>query len=397
MHEACVVLCAAYLLLLYSSVNSTVYSSITEKLQGGLIFRAIESPFEMEKKRELLRVRDELVDSLWELTLETNIFWPDNWTREAEANLQVFEKQLVKALRQGYDGLDPGEAEQQWSFSGALLFSITVITTIGYGNLAPRTYAGKLLTILYAVIGIPIMLLCLANIGDFLAHSFKYLYARLLMQYKKLKHGYLRKRHLRHRRKLRREQSDLKGHAKRHADVSIPLTRESHGVCANNLELVENGLHATVAPPPPVSSTAPSLHDDSTSNNGSGGDADSGIDTTRVTVPVTLCLGLLIAYIWLGAFIFSVWEKWKLLDGAYFCFVTLSTIGFGDFVPGASLLSQGADAQTKLATCALYLLFGLALISMCFNLVQEEVGRKFYMLGKKIGSLGDADDNTIHL
>lgn len=85
----------------------------------------------MEKKRDMLAKREKLVQSLWDLTLDTNIFWPDNWTREAEASLQEFERQLVKALRQGYDGLDPGEAEQQWSFSGALLFSITVITTIG--------------------------------------------------------------------------------------------------------------------------------------------------------------------------------------------------------------------------------------------------------------------------
>ena len=34
------------------------------------------------------------------------------------------------------------------------------------------------------------------------------------------------------------------------------------------------------------------------------------------------------------ALVFSNVEKWDLLEGLYFCFVTLSTIGFGDYVAG---------------------------------------------------------------
>lgn len=36
---------------------------------------------------------------------------------------------------------------------------------IGYGNLAPRTQWGKVATILYAIIGMPLFLLYLSNIG----------------------------------------------------------------------------------------------------------------------------------------------------------------------------------------------------------------------------------------
>ena len=72
----------------------------------------------------------------------------------------------------------------------------------------------------------------------------------------------------------------------------------------------------------------------------------------------------------LGAVVFSAWEEWSFLDGAYFSFITLSTIGFGDLVPGSKVLEQG---QYKLVTCVLYLFFGLAVIAMSFNLVQEEV------------------------
>lgn len=46
----------------------------------------------------------------------------------------------------------------------------------GYGHLAPKTTWGKVATIFYAILGIPLMLLCLSNIGDVMATSFRFLY-----------------------------------------------------------------------------------------------------------------------------------------------------------------------------------------------------------------------------
>lgn len=34
-------------------------------------------------------------------------------------------------------------------------------------------------------------------------------------------------------------------------------------------------------------------------------------------------------------FLFMNVENWRLMDTIYYCFVTLSTIGFGDFIPGS--------------------------------------------------------------
>ncbi len=48
----------------------------------------------------------------------------------------------------------------------------------GYGNLTPKTDVGKLLTIFYALVGIPLMLLYMTNIGHILGSSFKYTYSK---------------------------------------------------------------------------------------------------------------------------------------------------------------------------------------------------------------------------
>ena len=49
----------------------------------------------------------------------------------------------------------------------------------GYGNLSPKTSVGKLATILYAMFGIPLMLLYMATIGRVLSACFKYLYSKI--------------------------------------------------------------------------------------------------------------------------------------------------------------------------------------------------------------------------
>ncbi|XP_043239990.1 uncharacterized protein LOC122390781 [Amphibalanus amphitrite] len=109
-------------------------------------------------------------------------------------------------------------------------------------------------------------------------------------------------------------------------------------------------------------------------------------------VPIPLVLGFVAMYICMGAGIFAWWEEWRFLDGAYFCFITLSTIGFGDLVPGTKVLrAETQEDQLKLVFCCLYLILGLAIIAMSFSLVQEEVIVKCKEIGKCTGILYDSD------
>lgn len=84
------------------------------------------------------------------------------------------------------------------------------------------------------------------------------------------------------------------------------------------------------------------------------------------------------AYICIGAFFFtSLDENWTYLDGAYFCFITLSTIGFGDLNPAKSLQSlsnrPNDNGHLELIACCTYLIVGLIVIAMAVSLIQDEI------------------------
>ncbi|OTF70206.1 potassium channel subfamily K-like protein [Euroglyphus maynei] len=69
---------------------------------------------------------------------------------------------------------------------------------------------------------------------------------------------------------------------------------------------------------------------------------------------------------------FHIWEGLSILDGVYFCFITLSTIGFGDILPEKTLSSMANENETeskkRIIIIVLYILGGMTLVAMSFNL-----------------------------
>ena len=53
------------------------------------------------------------------------------------------------------------------------LFSLSIFTTIGYGHLYARTLAGRILTMLYALGGIPLLMLVLDELGRLLSRMLR--------------------------------------------------------------------------------------------------------------------------------------------------------------------------------------------------------------------------------
>lgn len=98
-------------------------------IMGAFAFRALEAPYEEQKVTQVSNLRQETVRRLWEITDKLNVLYKDNWTRMVSHEVKHFQTELIAAVKDGYDGKDGGS--QQWSFSGAFLYSLTVITTIG--------------------------------------------------------------------------------------------------------------------------------------------------------------------------------------------------------------------------------------------------------------------------
>ncbi|CAL1272104.1 unnamed protein product [Larinioides sclopetarius] len=315
-----------------------------------------------------------------------NVLYEKNWTFLVGMRLKQFENDIVHAVKnEGYDGKESSSTEVQWSFSGALLYCITVITTIGYGNIAPKTDVGKIVTIFYALLGIPMMLLCLTNIGDLLARSFKFTYFHICFLFRKP-----RRTHASSQKQVIEQMKSPMGKAVEVAtlelcngdekppigDKKLPLGDDSSTLSSSPTKS-NNASMVVVPDPSPV--VIERVYRDS-----------SGSQDQRV--PMYMVLLLVTGYICGGAVLFSLWEKWTFLNGAYFCFITLSTIGFGDLVPGSDIFDT-QSGQAKLIICCLYLIMGLAIIAMSFNLVQEEVIIKCKNVARNLGLLKSENDD----
>lgn len=94
-------------------------------------------------------------------------------------------------------------------------------------------------------------------------------------------------------------------------------------------------------------------------------------------LPISLALFILIAYILCGAAVYSLWENWSFFEACYFVFTSMTTIGFGDYVP---------QHPMRMMASIIYLIFGLALTSMCINVVQAKLSDSFRQASAKIGA-----------
>ncbi|TKR77323.1 hypothetical protein L596_018320 [Steinernema carpocapsae] len=253
---------------------------------GALIFYQLERPNEIEVRRSSLvdinRQTNLMLDSLWNVM-------NDNRTTEAQfmematTHIDNVTRILFEAFDTHYISSvhlrDPNsEMFHTWTMSTALFFTATLLTTIGYGNLVPVTFKGRMFCIFYALIGVPLILITVADIGKFLSENIIRLYSFYAITRKKC-----------------RQKAEAEQNAK-----NVPVPEDE--VQRTGDQLVQLGLES------------------------------------YITLPIYLIGLIVLSYVTLLASILVYIEGWQFWEGFYYSFITMTTVGTSFFIISKMIL-----------------------------------------------------------
>uniref|UniRef100_A0A914E0N9 Potassium channel domain-containing protein n=1 Tax=Acrobeloides nanus TaxID=290746 RepID=A0A914E0N9_9BILA len=300
-----------------------VLLTCTYTVIGALIFYSVENPNEISSKRHQLNLiylrQEQFVTSMMELA-SSNETDRAVWAEIARMHMHNMSDHLFIAFEKFFltsNEVKKNEIVEIWSFSTAIFFAVTVVTTIGYGNPVPITQLGRMMCIIFSLFGIPLTLVTIADLGKFLSEHLIWLYGKYL----RLKHYLCRRvEHRKHR-------EHVCGECK------------SRGL-APNMEFIE-----------------------------------------EQRIPALLVLTILLFYTALGGVLMSHLEPWSFFTSFYWSFITMTTVGFGDLMP---------RRDQYMYLILLYIVLGLAITTMCIDLVGVQYIRKIHYFGRKINDAKSA-------
>nr|ABC86281.1 RE09672p [Drosophila melanogaster] len=351
------------LVLLYTAMGSIVFVTLEGELEDGGALETAVAASKPYPRTELANaeIRSRTVDRLWSITEDLNILYKENWTRLAAQEVQLFQDTLLRAVRQSKvyppGGIQLNAPTHKWTYASAFLYSLTLITTIGYGGISPRTQWGRVAALVYALFGIPIVLLYLSAMGEALSAGMRCLFRR-----QRVKggpgggpgggasggvgsgaggSGGGRKTD-------KNKGQGHYGHQKLHQYGLPPSVYQQQQAQQAQQAQQQQAQQAQQAQQQQVQ------QDKKSSGNRRG----------SPSVPISICVCVLLCYVSSGAILFHKLQNWSVLESLYFCFTSLGTIGFGEMAP------NGAVA---LYTTSAYILVGMAVVAMCFSLIQTEI------------------------
>ncbi|XP_060534085.1 TWiK family of potassium channels protein 7 [Cylas formicarius] len=345
-----------------------------------------------ELKAKNDKARTKTVENLWIITEGLNILYKENWTILAAQEITRFQDELLKSMKEEMGHQQPlrvakvkgrGGENYEWTFAKAFLYSLTVLTTIGYGSIAPKTNLGKTVTMGYAMLGIPLTLLYLSSVGTILSRVARGVFSRALCCCLCSNCGYCcydEKRMAEKERRMKRKRQQLE--LQQQLGLQEPFYVRSNSSYSNSVH----------------SPCRDSNGKEMDSLSGTDNESKSSIHGWGILAPILLCLVMMFIYICIGTFVLYKLENWSLLDGFYFCFMSLTTIGFGNMVPGSDPFPEH-DSSTTMWFCSIYIMSGMALTAMSFNVVHDEIVHRLKHQEKtvpKMNSTSFPDDLNIN-
>ncbi|KAF1506818.1 Potassium channel subfamily K member 18, partial [Eudyptula minor novaehollandiae] len=340
-----------------------ILSLVIYAFLGALMFSHIEG----NRKVNLSEEYRNFLQNLWYISRNLS----DNMTENEEIFKEKIHALLNAAERDWF--VNPKDI---WTFFGSLFFCCTVFTTVGYGNTYPVTRIGKYLCMLYALFGIPLMFLVLTDMGDILAtvlsksySEFRKLQSKILAS--KLCSG-----------STCSKGDELKSRAQSKVVINEPLTimevlKSQPGVKRKpikycNAEIFEmliarESEHTKPARKKNIArwSSCPELARGKTMSRVIENFDKIGKQLEKLDVPIVLMVLVIFVYISCAAAILPNWEtRLDFQEAFYFCFITLTTIGFGD---------TQLEHPKFFLFFSLYIIIGMEIVFIAFKLGQDRL------------------------
>ncbi|XP_030051891.1 potassium channel subfamily K member 2 [Microcaecilia unicolor] len=141
----------------WKTVSTIFLLVVVYLIIGATVFKALEQPHE-----SLLRTT---------ILFQKHMFVSDHSCVNT-TELDELIRELMAAVNAGIIPMGNSSQNSHWDLGSSFFFAGTVITTIGFGNISPRTEGGKIFCIIYALLGIPLFGFLLAGVGDQLGTIF---------------------------------------------------------------------------------------------------------------------------------------------------------------------------------------------------------------------------------
>uniref|UniRef100_A0A158PAU5 Ion channel n=1 Tax=Angiostrongylus cantonensis TaxID=6313 RepID=A0A158PAU5_ANGCA len=94
------------------------------------------------------------------------------------AYVSLLKNESLYAISTYYKSLDP--ANLKWTYGSAVFFSMNLYTTTGYGSIAPESMLGQFCAIWYSILTIPVTLVVVRDLGQWLLVHLTKIYAHTL-------------------------------------------------------------------------------------------------------------------------------------------------------------------------------------------------------------------------
>jgi hypothetical protein len=128
--ERCKNCCKSFTTFIFSRVGLCLLV-VAYAFGGGVVFQFLEASSEEDSINKGQKHLNNAVEKLFNQSMNATVLYQSNWIAMARGILEEYQKDIVRQTKRGSQGERLTDDAKQWNFAGAILYAITVITTIG--------------------------------------------------------------------------------------------------------------------------------------------------------------------------------------------------------------------------------------------------------------------------